>query len=82
MGGLSGVKSKALSTFLGVGRPVGGGGGLVGGGLVGLGVAVVLDVSDVAGVAVDGVGHGLGAAVGEEDGVAAVGVVAGGVLRL
>ena len=65
----------------GRGRVVGGGGGVVGGrggGVVGLGVTLVLDVSDVAGVVVgDGVGHDLAAAVGKKDGVAAVGGVAG-----
>ena len=53
--------------------------GLVGGGGVvrsGLGISVILDISDKARVIINSVGHGLGTAVGEEDGVLAVGVVA------
>ena len=66
----------------GGGRLVGGGsglvrsrGGLVGGG--GLGVSLVLDIGNVARVGIsDSVLDDLGAAVGEEDGVSAVGGVA------
>ena len=65
----------------GGGRLVGGGLGLVrsGGGLVGsggLGVSLVLDIGNIARVGIsNGVLDNLGAAVGEEDGVSAVGGV-------
>ncbi len=48
----------------------------VGAGLVVAGLALVGDLGDVAGVAVDVVGDALGAAVGEDDVVVAVGPVA------